>query len=306
MNMPVIRLLVIDDDEVDRKSVARVVKLLGDGYELVEAHNALQGMELAADQTFDCILLDYNLPDKDGLELLAELRRRPGITAPIVMLTGTGNESVAVEALKRGAQDYLPKAYFETETLSRVIAGAVEKCRLEKKSTESLENLQRLALYDALTGLGNRNLFHIELARAIAVARRKGTSFVLLVMDLDKFKAANDTFGHEAGDTILATVGRRMRDSARATDAYFRIGGDEFTAILDAGSHGPAAAQRITTAIAEPVVFGPHELVVAVSIGIATFPADGRNVEDLVRAADAAMFSAKKSVPERMSASAAQ
>jgi len=294
MTRPTIALLVIDDDELDRNAVVRAVKVLGTGYELQEARDGRQGIELATARTFDCILLDYHLPDIDGLDLLVELRERLGVTAPIVMLTGSGNESVAVEAMKRGAHDYLPKSQLGPEALLRVVSNAIEKYSLQKKLGEAQQDLKRLALYDPLTGLGNRNLFHIELARAVAVSQRKTTSFTLLMMDLDKFKTANDTFGHEAGDAILAEVGRRLRDNARAADVYFRLGGDEFVAILDAGSDGSAASRRIISAVAEPIPFGSHALAVEVSIGLAAYPADGENAEDLIRAADAAMYDAKK------------
>ena len=287
-------LLVIDDDELDRKSVARAVKALGSGYEMLEARNGRQGVELATAQPFDCILLDYRLPDMDGLDVLIELRERLGVTAPIVMLTGSGNEAVAVEAMKRGAQDYLPKSQLGPESLFRVVSNAIEKCTLQSKLAQAQQDLERLALYDPLTGLGNRNLFHIELARAVAVAQRKTAAFSLLMMDLDNFKTANDTFGHEAGDAILTAIGSRLRDAARAADSYFRLGGDEFVAILDAGSDGSSAAQRITAAVAEPVSFGAYALAVEISIGLAAYPADGENAQDLIRAADAAMYGAKK------------
>jgi diguanylate cyclase (GGDEF)-like protein len=211
------------------------------------------------------------------------------------VMTGSGNETIAVEAMKRGAQDYLPKAQLEPAILARVVGNAIDKTSLQKELAQSQQNLKRLALYDALTGLGNRNLYNIEIARSVALAKRKGTSFVLLMMDLDKFKAVNDDFGHEAGDAVLAEVGRRLRQIARASDAYFRIGGDEFTAILDAGSDGRAVTERITTSVAAPVLFERHALVVAVSVGMAKFPVDGRNVNDLIRVADAAMYGAKKS-----------
>jgi len=297
MLTPTVRLLVIDDDMVDRRAVARAVKTLGARYELTEAREGRAGIELATSQAFDCILVDYNLPDMNGLDLLAELRARLGIATPIVMLTGSGNESIAVEAMKRGAQDYLPKTRFDAAILSRVVGNVIEKCALQKDLAESQQNLEHLALYDTLTGLGNRNLFNIEIARSVAAARRKATSFALLMMDLDKFKTVNDAFGHEAGDSILAETGRRLRLIARASDAYFRIGGDEFTAILDAGSDGNTVVERIARVIAEPVVYGPHALAVDVSIGVAMFPANGQSARDLIRAADAAMYSIKKADP---------
>jgi diguanylate cyclase (GGDEF)-like protein len=289
-----ITLLVIDDDELDRMAVARALRALGAGYQMQEARDGRQGIELAAAHPFDCILVDYRLPDMDGLDLVVELRGRLGGAAPIVMLTGSGDESVVVEAMKRGAHDYLTKRQLGPASLLRVIANAIERCALEMKLAAARRDLERLALYDALTGLGNRNLFHIELARAVAVSQRKKTSFYLVMMDLDKLKKANDTYGHEAGDAILAEVGRRLRGAARASDAYFRLGGDEFVAILDVGSDGKAAARRIAAAVVEPIPYDALALAVDVSIGLAAYPVDGESAEDLIHAADAAMYDAKK------------
>jgi diguanylate cyclase (GGDEF)-like protein len=126
------------------------------------------------------------------------------------------------------------------------------------------------------------------------------------MMDLNKFKAINDTYGHEAGDAMLAAVGHRLRGISRAADAYFRMGGDEFMAILDVDSDGNAAACRIVAAIAEPVPFGPHALAVEISIGMATYPSDGVDPLQLIRAADAAMYGTKKSYGAQAQSAAAE
>jgi len=289
-----IRVLLVDDDLLDRKTVARALGALGDGYELSEAEDGSRGIELALTSAFDCVLLDYDMPGANGLDMLERLHGGKNLATPVIMLTGNGSESVAVEAMKRGACDYLRKENLGPESLFRVFCNAVEKSALRKKLEEAQQKLETLALYDTLTGLGNRNLFQIELARAIAVAQRKNTSFMVLMRDLDNFKMANDTFGHEAGDAILAEIGCRLRN-ARAGDACFRLGGDEFTAILEAGSDGAAMARRIRTAVARPVLFGSHSLTVGISIGSAAYPADGSDADDLVRAADNAMYDDKNS-----------
>jgi diguanylate cyclase (GGDEF)-like protein len=291
--MPMIRLLVIDDDVLDRKAVARALKGLGNDYEMYEAQDGESGLVLALEQTYDCILIDYNLPDMNGLQLLDQLRTQRVQAAPIVMLTGVGNEFVAVEAMKRGAYDYLPKAELGPDTLYRVVTNAIEKSLLQRKLAEAQEKLEHLALFDQLTGLGNRNLFHLELPRAVMVAERKKNSFALLLLDLNRFKVINDSFGHAAGDAILAAVGSRLRAMTRAADSCFRFGGDEFTAILDADSDAKVVARRIVTVIAEPIMFGDRVLNVGVSIGMATYPADADNAQDLLRAADAAMYQVK-------------
>jgi diguanylate cyclase (GGDEF)-like protein len=304
--MAVIAVLVIDDDVLDRRAVARALEQLGPGYELHEAGDSGHGVECAVARAFDCILVDYNLPGMNGLEILIKLRGELNVTTPIVMLTGSGNEMVAVEAMKRGASDYLSKEELGPASLLRVVSNAIEKRELQKSSEEAQLALKQMALYDSLTGLGNRNLFHIQLERAVGVSRRKNTTFVLLMMDLDKFKAINDGFGHEAGDAVLAAVGLRLRGISRAADAYFRMGGDEFMAILDVESDGNSAARRIVTAIAEPVAFGPHALAVEISIGMATYPADGGDPMQLIRAADLAMYGAKKSFSAAGTSAAAE
>jgi diguanylate cyclase (GGDEF)-like protein len=287
-------LLVIDDDEVDRKAVDRALAALDMDYELHEASLGRQGVEMARTNAFDCILVDYRLPDMSGLDLLVQLREQTDISAPMVMLTGMGNEAIAVEAMKRGAHDYMTKENLSPVTLSRVIAHAAEMHAQQKQLSESQKRLERLALYDPLTGLGNRNLFDYELARTIAIVRRKSSSFLLLVMDLNKFKTVNDTHGHEAGDAILAMVGARLRSLARASDTYFRTGGDEFSAIIDADSDTMAIAGRIMAAIGKPVRFGNHDLSVGISIGFAAYHGDAMRAEDLIRSADADMYNSKK------------
>jgi diguanylate cyclase (GGDEF)-like protein len=292
---PVLSVLLIDDDEIDRKAVVRAFRAVGRKYEIREARDGRGGLALARDEPFDCIILDYELPDMTGLDLLLELRETDGITIPVVILTGTGNESVAVEAMKRGAHDYLQKAQLGAVMLSGAVANAIDKHLLERKLLEAQQKLEHLALYDALTELGNRNLFHHELTRSIAIAKRQKSSFPLLMMDLDRFKIANDTYGHEAGDAILAAVGARLREISRAADMYFRLGGDEFVAILHTESDGRLAALRIIAAVGRPFPIGTDSVDIGISIGVANYPADGENAKDLVRAADTAMYAAKKS-----------
>ena len=286
-----IALLLIDDDEVDRKAVSRALRAFRLHY---EARDGRSGIALAKSKAFDCILLDYNLPDMTDLELLDLLRNDDGIAVPVIILTGSGNEDVAVEVMKRGAHDYLRKSLLGPEMLVRAVDSAIEKSSLLHRLDEANHELHRLAHYDSLTGLGNRNLFYEHLPRAIAVARRTGSSFPLLFMDLNAFKVANDAFGHEAGDAVLTSVGSRLRAISRAADVYFRVGGDEFTAVLHAGSDGAAAARRIVAAVAEPFQFGANVLAVGVSVGVANYPADGENTEALVGSADGAMYRAKK------------
>lgn len=291
------RILLIDDDRVDRKSVSRALKAAEGDWELVEAADRAEARRELANGHIDGVLLDYRLPDVDGLDLLRELvadPETPGLA--VVMLTGEGSEMIAVEAMKRGAMDYLPKSALDPDLLQRVLRSAVERVRLKQELHEARRQLERMALFDGLTGLGNRYLFQDTLARTLATAARQGQSFAVLFLDLDRFKPVNDRYGHEEGDLVLAEVGRRLAHSERAADAFYRLGGDEFAAVLMPGTDADGAhtvAERVRESLARPfeTPAGPHHL--GVSIGVAAYPDDGTTAEDLIRAADHAMYVVK-------------
>lgn len=156
--------------------------------------------------------------------------------------------------------------------------------------------LKKMAHYDALTGVANRNLFFEKLENSIREAQREERIFALLYLDLDKFKAINDSMGHEIGDLVLKTVASRLQDVVRTGDMVARMGGDEFTIILNA-LHSPADAEilakKITKTIAAPVVANGFDCTLGVSIGISLFPKDGTHTEILVNKADYAMYLAK-------------
>jgi diguanylate cyclase (GGDEF)-like protein/PAS domain S-box-containing protein len=158
------------------------------------------------------------------------------------------------------------------------------------------ETIQRMAYYDALTELPNRALFRDRLAAALAQARRRKEVVAIVFVDLDDFKAINDTLGHGVGDSVLVAVSRRIRGVLREEDTVARQGGDEFTIIARVLDRDAAAtlAQRILDAISGVFEVEGHQLRVSASIGIATYPNDGDRDIDLIRNADAAMYRAKE------------
>jgi diguanylate cyclase (GGDEF)-like protein/PAS domain S-box-containing protein len=164
----------------------------------------------------------------------------------------------------------------------------------ERKLAE--ERLNHLAHYDTLTGLPNRLLFHDRLNHALAQARRAQQLVVLLFLDLDGFKAVNDTLGHAVGDLLLKAVAQRLAGSVRTSDTVARLGGDEFTVVLHGltGVQGAAiVAQKILRAIGQPFTLHGHEVSVTASIGITVYPLDSDTIEGLIKNADAAMYRAK-------------
>jgi diguanylate cyclase (GGDEF)-like protein len=169
------------------------------------------------------------------------------------------------------------------------------------------EQIRRLAHFDPLTGLANRSLFNQILAHGLTKAERGGTSLAVLFIDLDGFKQINDSLGHDAGDSLLATFAQRLRDCLRKSDvtarldgpdAAARLGGDEFVVLIDDFAEPSAlaiVAQRIFSAAALPVTLNGREGRVTASVGISVYPRDGRDIDSLTKCADSAMYWAKQS-----------
>ena len=293
------RVLVIDDDEVDRELVERCLVESGLPVTLGSVADCGEGLARLHEGSWDCVLLDFRFPQGDAFDLFAEvLQQSCAQRPPVVLLTGLGGERIAVEAMKRGAQDYLAKHGITPALLRRAVEGAIDKAQMQKSLEARDEKLRRLSLHDALTGLANRTLFIDRLVQCIRVAERSGESFAVLMMDLHLFKDVNDTFGHDAGDEVLRGVASRVGDLMRQSDTIARMGGDEFAAVLAATGDMDGArvvAHKICAAIDEPFTFGAEQVHIGISIGVALWPEHGRDRVTLLRHADGAMYEAKRS-----------
>ena len=172
---------------------------------------------------------------------------------------------------------------------------------LEKRSDELRESqrqLELIAYNDPLTGLPNRRLFEDDLKHRVALALRDGTPFTLLLVDLDGFKKINDTLGHDAGDALLVTIALRLKHTVREADRVARLGGDEFAVLLSQTSELASVelvCRRILTSLAEPVTFKDAVMRVTGSIGSAQCPSQGSSTDGLYKAADTALYDAKRS-----------
>jgi len=163
----------------------------------------------------------------------------------------------------------------------------------ERKASD--EKIRNLALYDTLTGLANRTLFGERLGVALEQARAGGYPLAILFLDLNRFKEINDTQGHGVGDQVLVKVARRFQAALRAEEILARLAGDEFVVVAEHADQHTAAiiAERLMRAMQDPIAIHGHSFSVGLSIGIATFPQDGGDMEDLLKRADIAMYRAK-------------
>ena len=291
-------ILIVDDDAVDRRIARRALSAASFTARIDEAATGEHGLGLIRQHGYDCLLLDLILPDMDGIGFLRRLAALDRADRPaVVMLTGAGNERIAVEAMKLGVQDYLIKGELSPNETEQAVLRALVSHREAKVRDAENSRLMHMALVDSLTGLGNRNAMEMRLDQALRRSRRSGEPVCLLLLDLNGFKAVNDNFGHLAGDHLLKVVAERLRQASREVDTVVRLGGDEFVIVMETGVTREGAdvlSDRIVAFLAEPVDWNGTPLRVGCSIGKA-FSQDGRaSAELLLSAADKAMYRMKR------------
>lgn len=288
--------LIIEDDDIDFYAMQRAIRKNTIKFECDHVRFLAEAIALVKENSYEIILTDMNLPDSHGLETITSLLSAVG-KVPIVVLSGTDDDVIALEAVHIGAQDYIPKQYIgDTGLINRTLCHAIERHQL-KLGIEKIRDRERfLAHYDQCTSLPNRLLFLDRLHQAVMQAQRNQNEFAIFFVDLDRFKHINDTVGHAAGDEVLRCVGKRMRDLIRDSDTVARFGGDEFVLILHLSDNNSAMyhlAEKLIEEINKPIPFGHHSCNVGASIGIAFYPNHGDCPEHLIKNADIAMYEAK-------------
>lgn len=244
----------------------------------------------------DCIIVDYQLPDMTGLEFLNRLKNDETISVPVIMLTGSGNEKIAIEALKTGAYDYLNKTDLKPEILHDSIANAIEKSSLLKKEKARETEIRYLAYHDFLTGVPNRAQFELHLNNIFESAKRYKHSFAILFIDLDGFKYVNDNYGHDVGDELLKQVTHLFQNCLRKSDILARLGGDEFAVIatqIEDSDNVTVIANKLISSLATTLTIHNHKISISASIGISIYPGSGEVISQLLSQADLALYKAK-------------
>ena len=328
------RLLIVDDIADNRAILAR--RLQRRGFGVTEAVGGVDALRRIDSDEYDLVLLDIRMPDLDGLEVLRRVRStKSQADLPIIMCTANNASADVVDALAAGANDYVSKPIDFPVLLARVTAQVERKLAsarlaaanqalndanrdLEARVTARTQELRAindrlqreiahreqadartmyLAYHDALTGLGNRVMFRERVQRALEVAQVTQEKFAVFFIDLDGFKAVNDTLGHSVGDGLLKALASRLRDQLPEGVHIARLGGDEFGVLMAPCADVEAAiklANHLIELVSAPVQVETHPLNVAASVGIAVSRGQDDTMDDLLKCADLAMYRAKE------------
>ncbi|MEE8408193.1 MAG: diguanylate cyclase, partial [Myxococcota bacterium] len=304
-------MLIVDDDA----SILIVLQeLLGDvGFELVTANCLAEGLERWGEGEYDLVIVDKNLGDGSGLtivERVIEDTKQTGLTEVIIVSAFASLES-AVEGIRMRIADYLVKPFDDIDVVIDRIGRVVVHQSLKRQNRalvnelqEKNEMLEEMVVRDGLTGLFNHAYFQERLENELCRSERHQHECGLVFIDIDRFKRINDELGHQIGDDVLSGIAELLQGKSRAADDVFRLrehdiaaryGGDEFVLILpETPKTGVAIKAERLRHYVEQMTFPGVEAPVTLSIGVAAYPRDGKDRPFLVRAADTALYAAKR------------
>jgi two-component system cell cycle response regulator len=304
------RILVVDDEDVIRGVMAELLK--SQDHEVTEASFAEDALEEFKKQPFPVVVTDIVMGHMNGLDLLREVKKIDP-DCEVIVMTSNASMETAIAALREGAYDYLIKPFDDLELVLAVVNRALDRLQLKRQNanltttlknyTEELEKYSQvqkgMAERDGLTDLFNHRHFRETLDRELLRAKREKQPLSLVILDIDYFKTYNDTNGHLAGDEILVECGRILKDAVRGSDLVARYGGEEFVLLLPNASRESARqlAERVRETI-ERYPFAGRETqpsgTLTASLGVATYPKDGKDSNSLIGSADRALYKAKE------------
>jgi diguanylate cyclase (GGDEF)-like protein len=289
-----VKILIADDDPVSRRLLeATLVRL---GHEVVQVSDGLQAVETVLQPDGPrFVILDWVMPGADGITACKTIRQRSVSYIYIVLLTTRDRREDMIQVFDAEADDFLTKPFDSLELGARLRSGE-RVLGLQEQLIAAHEALRHEATHDRLTGLWNRGRILDQLGRELTRCRREHRPLSLLIADIDHFKAANDTHGHQLGDEVLREVGVRMQAICGERDCIGRYGGEEFLIVLPGCDAVKAmdVAEKMRQAVARDPVFALRAQVPAtVSIGVASTDRAEEQPAVIIHAADEALYRAK-------------
>jgi diguanylate cyclase (GGDEF)-like protein len=289
-----VKLLFVEDVEDDMLLILRELRQGGlkVGYQRVDSARSLEAA--LAEGGWDIVVTDHNLPGFDSRAAL-EIVRRSDPDLPVIIVSGTIGEEMAVEAMRHGAKDYIMKS--SLRRLAPAIRRELDDAGARHARRQAEAAIQHLAMHDPLTGLSNRTSFLAALEGLLEQARHDDVRHSLLFLDLDQFKIVNDTCGHLAGDEMLRQLSEVLHQPIRTSDLLARVGGDEFCILLEncVLERAKEVAETLRVAVHDFRFFWNGKLFsVGVSIGIVGIDGNSGSANDILSAADIACYAAKE------------
>lgn len=297
------RILIAEDDAISRRLLDTILRKWG--YEVVVALDGSQAWdELQKEDSPRLAILDWMMPGMDGVEVCGKVRERTGSPyVYILLLSAKSQREDLVKGLESGADDYITKPFDANELKVRLRAGR-RILDLQTQLLAAQEALRDQAARDPLTGIWNRNTIFDIFRRELSRSLRENNSLSIVMLDIDHFKNLNDSYGHLAGDAVLREFTRRITNSLRPYDAVGRYGGEEFLVVLPGCELESAArhAERLRTLMVEaPFDTSEGRHAVTCSLGAASTSVAGlQDMDSLIRAADAALYRAKRNGRDRV------
>lgn len=296
--------ILIVEDETNNRYLLKTY-LTSDGHAVKMAKSGEEALEMVAEEPPSVIILDILLPKMNGFEVCRRLKHSVNTSfIPIILVTALRGNKERIEGIEAGADDFINKPFNRVELLTRIKSLLRIKAlndALEQK-VEELEKakatLRKLAVTDGLTGLFNYRAFKRQLHLEISRSRRFGLPVSLLMMDIDHFKVYNDRFGHPNGDRVLKLFARLLYENVRDVDCLSRYGGEEFVLILPGTDKKSAriVAEKLRKLVEQfsfPLEKKLPEERVTMSVGVASYPQDTQDEEELIRSTDKALYKAK-------------
>jgi two-component system cell cycle response regulator len=290
------RVLIVDDRPA---SYERVAAMLSKEQAVEVETDPHQALFRAADGNFDLLIVSLTLEKFDALRLCSQLRSLERTrNIPILVITEPDNNARMVRGLEIGVNDFLLRPIDKNELLARV-RSQVRKRRYTERLRDNVQLSIEMAITDALTGLFNRRYMESHLATLVEQAASRGKPLTVMVVDIDYFKAVNDSHGHDAGDDVLRDFALRIKRSIRGIDLACRYGGEEFVLVMPETDMAVAAmvAERLRRRIAaEPFAIqqGSRVVPVTISIGIAALRGKDDTAATVLKRADQALYRAKR------------
>lgn len=285
-------ILVVDDSPVNLQVVGTHLDEVG--YSTTFANNGHQAVERFKVAHPDLVLLDLMMPEMDGLEVCDALKAvNPEI--PIIFLTASQEQEHLLSAFEQGAVDYLTKPFNKLELIARVKNHLMLRYAFNELKGALVE-MERLAKTDGLTGLLNRSSLFDAASQEFARIQRYERPLSVLMLDIDRFKQVNDTYGHQVGDTVIQRVAASLKETLREVDIVGRYGGEEFAVILPETTLSQAAdvAERIRLQISQQsIATDTGNLTFTVSLGVAAYEVGMSSIDQVLKQADQALYQAK-------------